>query len=144
MWDNIPCGSAISCPSIKKSLTSETCSDRILKESLTKTIPALTVILFTGNNVGPRGDMASRSLTARLATDRPDPENRDCRHPDPIAWTEAHCGNMLRALYTVMLGNPRLRAKSAGPAETRFKPWWHLVGSAVEHGAELLVDEASG
>jgi hypothetical protein len=141
VWDNIPRGSTISCPSIEKSLTAETYSDRILGETRTKTVPAFTINLFTGNNIGPRGDMASRSLMARLAVDRPDPENREFRHLDPIAWTEAHRGNILRALYIVMLGNPRLRAKHRVPAETRFKTWWHLIGSAIEHGAALLVKE---
>jgi hypothetical protein len=42
----------------------------------------------------------------------------------------------------VMLGNTRLRARNRGPAETRFKAWWHLIGSAVEYGAELMVEEA--
>jgi hypothetical protein len=79
----------------------------VLGESRTRTVPAFTIIFFTGNNIAPRGDMASRSLNARLAVSRPDPENREFRHPDPIAWTEAHL----------------------------------LIGSAVEHGADLLVEE---
>jgi hypothetical protein len=141
VWDNIPRGSTISCPSIEKSLTSETYSDRVLGESRTRTVPAFTINLFTGNNIAPRGDMASRSLSARLAVGRPDPENREFKHPDPIAWTEAHRGNILRALYTVMLGNPRLRAENSGPADTRFKTWWHLIGSAIEHGAILMVEQ---
>ena len=74
--------------------------------------------------------------------DRPDPENRPFRHADPIAWTVAHRGNILRALYTLMLGNPRLRASDPPPAETRFKMWWHLVGSAVEHAAARHVEYA--
>jgi hypothetical protein len=71
----------------------------------------------------------------RLSCDRPDPENQKFTHADPIAWTIAHRGNILHALYTIMLGNPRLRSSNPPPAETRFKAWWHLVGSAVEHAA---------
>jgi hypothetical protein len=41
----------------------------------------------------------------------------------------------LGALFTILLGNPRLRERNPAPAETRFKEWWHLVGSAVEHAA---------
>jgi hypothetical protein len=120
VWDNIPRGSTISCPAIERSTTSESYSDRVLRESRTETVPAFTINLFTGNNIAPRGDMASRTLMARLAVNRPDPENRDYKHPDPVAWTEAHRGNILCALYTVMLGNPRLRADNPAPAETRF------------------------
>ena len=135
IWDNIPRGSAISCPSIEKALTAEMYSDRILSESNTRTVPASAIIGFTGNNIAPRGDLASRSLIAHLAVDRPDPENRPFRHPDPIGWTEAHRGKILAALYTVLLGNPRLRAAKREAAETRFKMWWHLVGSAVENAS---------
>jgi hypothetical protein len=135
-WDNIPRGSAISCPSIEKSLTAAIYSDRVLGVTGTRTVPATTVNFFTGNNITARGDMASRSLQVRLAVDRPDPENRRFEHADPIAWTVDHRGTILRALYTLLLGNPRLRAGEAGAAETRFKEWWHLVGSAVEHAAK--------
>jgi hypothetical protein len=71
-----------------------------------------------------------------LTVSRPDPENREFRHPDPIGWTEANRGRILRALYTILLGNPRFGALDPTPAETRFKMWYHLIGSAIEHAAE--------
>lgn len=137
VWDNIARGTAISCPSTEKALTAETYTDRVLGETDYRTVPASTVMGFTGNNISARGDLASRSLTARLAVDRPDPENRPFAHPDPLAWTEAHRGRILQALYTILMGNPRLRTISSAPAaETRFKAWYHLIGAAVEHAAE--------
>ena len=97
--------------------------------------PAYTVNVFTGNNIGPKSDQASRSLEARLTTDRTDPENREFRHSDPTGWTRDHRGQILQALYTILLGNPQLKPRERRPAETRFKEWWHLIGSAVEHAA---------
>jgi hypothetical protein len=136
-WDNIARGTAIGCPSIEKALTAETYTDRVLGQTDFRTVPASTVMVFTGNNISARGDLASRQLTARLAVDRPDPENRLFAHLDPLAWTEAHRGQILQALYTVLRGNPRLQSRgSSPPAETRFKPWHHLIGAAVEHAAE--------
>jgi hypothetical protein len=64
--------------------------------------------MFTGNNIAPKGDLASRSLQVRLDIDRIDPENRDFRHPDPTGWTRANRGKILRALYVILLGNPTL------------------------------------
>jgi hypothetical protein len=90
--------------------------------------------LFTGNCIAPKGDLASRSLQINLEVDRPDPENREFAHPDPIAWTLANRGKILTALYVVMMGNPGLGARR-NAAETRFKDWWRLVGSAVENAA---------
>ena len=158
VWDNLPRGTLISCPSIEKALTTEFYQDRILGENKTKIVPAYTVQVFTGNNIAPRGDLASRSLIARLAVDRPDPENREFKHADPIAWTAENRARILAALYTILLGNPRRgqkkSARSAPP--TWFKEWWEMVGSAVEHAAQchatlikeevhaLVADETNG
>ena len=65
---------------------------------------ASTIHFFTGNNIGPSGDLASRSLHIRLDVDRVDPENRPFKHPDPIGWTENHRAEILAALYTILLG----------------------------------------
>ncbi|MBV8093404.1 MAG: hypothetical protein JO110_09240 [Acetobacteraceae bacterium] len=92
--------------------------------------------MFTGNNIGPRGDSVSRGLQSRLCVNQPDPENRDFKHPDPIGWTLANRGKILEALYIVLLGNPQLKKHNV--PETRFKAWWHLVGAAVEHAASLV------
>ncbi len=93
---------------------------------------------FTGNNVQPQSDLAARSLIARLEVDRSDPENREFRHPDPIGWTEAHRGAILRAIYMILLGNPAVQPGNTVALKTRFKTWWKLVGSAIEHAAGLL------
>ena len=138
LWDNIPRGSKISCPHIEESCTSTYYSDRKLGFSETVCTSAACIHLFTGNNIGPKGDLASRSLEIRLAVKRADPENRVFKHPDPIGWTENHRVEILAALYTILLGNPELNQPRDAPAKTRFKMWWRLVGSAVEHAAGLL------
>jgi hypothetical protein len=134
-WDNIARGSTISCPHIERALTNEFYSDRVLGATQHRLVLTSTVQFFTGNNIGPRGDTASRSLIVRLAVDRPDPENRTFKHPDPLAWTEANRGRILAALFTILMGNPRRRGGANTPPETRFKTWWDIVGSAVENAA---------
>jgi hypothetical protein len=59
---------------------------------------AASIHVFTGNNIGPKGDLASRSLQVRLDTDRVDPENRNFQHPDPIGWTRKNREKILQAL----------------------------------------------
>ena len=137
LWDNIPRGSQISCPHIEKSCTAAYYTDRKLGVSEMVATAASTIHFFTGNNIGPCGDLASRRLHIRLAVDRPDPENRPSEHPDPIGWTESHRAEILQALYTILLGNPMLRSPPDAEAKTRFKMWWRLIGSAVEHAARL-------
>ena len=136
-WDNIELGSQISCPHIERACTAKFYSDRKLGNTEMINAAASAIHLFTGNNIGPRGDLASRSLIIRIAVDRPDPENRDFKHIDPIGWTESNRADILRAFYTILLGNPQLKQPRDAPAKTRFKLWWRLIGSAMEHATKL-------
>ena len=141
LWDNIPRGTTISCPHIERSCTAETYVDRKLGVSERVQTSASTVHLFTGNNISPRGDLASRSLQVRLEVDRTDPENRPFRHSDPVGWTEANRAQILQALYTLLLGNPELLKPRSAPAKTRFKLWWRVVGAAIENAAQSAGSE---
>ena len=136
-WDNIPRGSAISCPHIEAALTSSEISDRVLGVSRVEVVPSITVQIFTGNSILPRGDMASRSLMAALNVNRPDPENRNFVHPDPLSWTQAHRPKILRALYTILIAGALNRPRHQ-VAKTRFKSWWSFVGWPVEYAASLI------
>jgi hypothetical protein len=137
LWDNIPRGSQISCPHIEKSCTAAFYADRKLGVSEMVATAASTIHCFTGNNVGPKGDLASRSLQVRLDVDRIDPENRQFRHPDVVQWTRENRAELLRAMYVILLGNPTLNKPADAQMKTRFKMWWRLVGSAVENAAKL-------
>ena len=137
VWDNIARGSTISCPHIEAALTSPEISDRVLGISEVETVPASTVQIFTGNSIGPRGDMASRSFVVSLNVDRPDTENRSFTHADPMAWTQANRAKILTALYTILIGGVRCRPEDE-VTKTRFKLWWELIGWPVEHAAGLL------
>jgi len=137
LWDNIPHGLQLSCPHIERSCTAAFYSDRRLGVSEIARASAATIHLFNGNNIGAKGDLASRSLNIRLSADRADPENRAFTHPNPIDWTKNHRGDILTALYTILLGNPQLKTPHDADGKTRFKMWWRLVGSAVEHAAGL-------
>jgi hypothetical protein len=141
LWDNIPRGTQIGCPHIERSCTAAYYADRKLGVSEMVATAASTIHFFTGNNVGVKGDLASRSLHIRLDVDRVDPENRAFKHPDPIGWTENHRAEILAALYTILLGNPTLQQPRNAPMKTRFKIWWRLVGSAVENAAQLVGQE---
>src|SRR5260370_22708564 len=134
VWDNIPLGLQIFCQHIERACTALYYVDRKLGVNETPIAQATTVQIFTGNNIGTRGALVSRSLSARLETDSPNPENRTVTHEDPIGWTEANRGKILKSLYTILLGNPALGNKKI-KLKTRFKQWWRLCGSAVENAA---------
>ena len=136
-WDNIPRGATITCPHIEAALTAAEISDRVLGVSRVETVPSTTVQVFTGNAIGPRGDMTSRSLMLALNVDRPDPENRAFVHPDPLAWTKANRRKIVQALYVLLVAGALNRAQDQ-ETKTRFKSWWALVGWPMEYAAGLL------
>jgi hypothetical protein len=135
LWDNIPRGTTISCPHIEASCTSELYSDRRLGLSEVIATSCATVHNFTGNNITPRGDLASRALRIHIDVDRVDPANRPFAHNDIVGWTEAHRPELLADLYTILLGNPFLKTPLDTETATRFKDWQRVVGLAVEHAA---------
>ena len=135
LWDNIPRGFLLSCPHVERSCTIEMYADRKLGVSEIVMTAASTIHIFTGNNIAPCDDLASRSLRANLETNRSDPENRPFKHPDPLHWTDCHRADILEAMYIILLGNPALNLPRDADMLTRFKPWYRLVGTAVEHAA---------
>jgi hypothetical protein len=141
LWDNIPRGFQVTCPHIERSCTSAYYADRLLGVSEMVATAASTIHLFTGNNIAPKGDLASRSLTCKLEADRPDPANRKFAHPDPIEWTLANRDKILGAMFTILLGNPKLKEPADAEMKTRFKTWYRLVGSAVENAAAAAAGE---
>jgi hypothetical protein len=137
LWDNIKRNTQISCPNIERASTTPIYSDRKLGVTEMLFAPATAIQYFNGNNIGLQGDLSSRGLDILLGIDRADPENRPFEHPDPIGWTEKNRAEILKACYTILLGNPQLKQPHDAPGKTRFKMWWRLVGSAVEHAAKL-------
>ena len=137
VWDNIRRGAQITSPAIEKALTSPEVSDRVLQELRSETASAATVQIFNGNNIGPKGDMTSRSFRITINVDRPDPENRPFVHSDPLAWTAQNRQQILRCLYTILIYGCQNRP--AGQVQkTRFKDWWSLCGWPVELAASLI------
>jgi hypothetical protein len=129
-FDNIGRGTHIQCPHIEAALTSAEKTDRVLQESRVMTVFTTSTIVFTGNNIMAAGDMASRTLRITLGVDRPDPENREFVHSDPAAWTLKHRGEILNAIYSILLV-PR-DGKEASNPKTRFKTWQRLIGCPIE------------
>ncbi|QBM75876.1 hypothetical protein E2E30_08880 [Sphingomonas sp. AAP5] len=126
-FDNISRGTLIRCPHIEASLTSPEMTDRVLNESRIVTVITTPTLVFTGNSIAGVGDMASRVLRVVLEISRPDPENRDFVHSDPIGWTLDHRGAILNALYSILL------VPCTGPgSSTRFKLWDQIVGGPIE------------
>ena len=136
VWDNIRAGTIISCQKIGLALTSPTYNDRILGVSEEAEVPAFCIQAFTGNNVGPGGELASRLGMLRLLTSRLDPEQRPFVHPDFIGWVQINRVRILQWMYTILLGNFHGGAPDHRLSSTRFRTWHYMVGGAVERAVE--------
>lgn len=128
VFDNVTRGASIDCEHVNKHLTSATVRDRILGSTKTAEYAASTVVAFTGNAIRPKGDFASRAIVIDLGAGRPDPENRNFKHADPIGWVREYRNEILAALYTILMV-PR---PAVAQAKTRFKTWWRLIGHPIE------------
>ena len=126
--DNIERGTDIKCPHLSAYSTAGEISDRELGKSNAMTLPATTVVCFSGNSVNPGGDIASRTICIDLDAKRADPENRPFMHEDPITFTTNNRKRVLRALYTILC----MQRAVPATANTRFKDWWRAVGHALE------------
>jgi len=136
VFDNIHAGATISSAVIEALLTSGECSDRILGVTKTLHTAISTIVNFTGNNIGPCGDLSSRCLIARIDVDRPDPEHRKFMHPFPLDWTTTNRGKILATLYTIMLGDPEVgKALNPSALHTRFSEWEIIIGRPIERAA---------
>ena len=74
VWDNILRGAFIKCPHIERALTSAEYADRVLGVSEQLTVPSLTVMLFTGNNIAPSTSFAAKSAVKSISVSRSIPE----------------------------------------------------------------------
>ena len=138
VFDNLPRGEKVSCGALARYCTSKDGSDRVLGSSRSQVVQNATIIALTGNNIVPAGDNASRTVMVRFTSNRPDPENRPVRRPDPVGWTLDNRLEVLRALYTVAMAT-HVR-KSSGNGLGRFVVWSDLVGSPLEQAAAMAVE----
>ena len=125
IWDNIPRGTQISCPHIERSCTTAFYSDRRLGVSELVAVAASVIHFFTGNNIAPRGDLASRSLQVRLEVDRADPENRPFKHPTRSAGRrQTEAGSCPRSTRSCSATRPqaRIKRRAANPLQDLVAP----------------------
>jgi hypothetical protein len=136
LWDNILDGTFVQSPNLERSCTASYYADRKLGVSEFVSAATATIHIFTGNNIAPRGAMASRALHVRVDTDLVDPMARKFVRNDPVAWTKANREKILGTFYTILLGNPPLDSTADASTKTRFPMWYRLVGSAIEYAAK--------
>jgi len=115
-FDNLT-GDLVAHKSLCTALTSQYMSGRILGVSKTATVSTRTVLLSSGNNVGPVQDMTRRCITIHLDPGCEVPAARSFRRPELVSEVLRERGRYVAAALTIVrawivAGRPKADCKS--------------------------------
>ena len=131
-FDNLT-GDLIPFKSLCSALTSEQLTGRILGVSKVSTVSTRTLLLSSGNNVGPIGDMTRRTLTINLDPQCETPATRQFRY-DPLSGVLARRGEFVSYALTIVRAYLQAGAPSVSTPQGQalrplgsFSDWTRLV-----------------
>lgn len=110
-------------------LTSPEFTDRVLAQSQSATVPTRSLLLLTGNNIQPRGDLCRRVLSCRIDPKEEKPWQRGF-DLDPAEYCQEHRFQMVEAGMTLL----RAALQGAEPPRDRlasFEVWSDTIRRAV-------------
>jgi len=129
--DNVtmPVGS----PTLNMVVTSRSIYDRVLGKSETPHCPWNSVVFFSGNNIGFRGDFVRRVVPIDLDPNMERPEERTgFLHPHPVAWARTNRPALLTAALTILTAHAEAGRPQAPVAPFgSFEEWSAIVRAAL-------------
>jgi hypothetical protein len=126
LFDNLPEGRAFFSDELAKAMTSDTYKNRLLGTNRTVSAAANIVFGFTGNNITPAEDFASRVLQIELCPETESPDRRTFTRKNIIEWTADNRPEVLRHLCILVAGFLRSGVQ-VDVCPTRFTQWDRLV-----------------
>lgn len=129
LWDNIV--GQFDSPALAALLTSDVYTDRVLGASTSEAYPNRLVVLLTGNNFTPSGELPRRVLTCRLDAQSERPYTRDFTfNPADVCMEQRH--GLIAAVLTLLrgfisAGSPKVSSAAVGS----FSAWDASVRQAV-------------
>ena len=130
LWDNLPESKGFDSARVASYMTAETVGGRLLGQTKTASGVAGVMMLFTGNDIRPVGDMVTRVLQIELDADAENPSGRRFSRPDLGAWCRDNRAAILFHLCRLAAGG--IRAGHAPASRTRFTSWDRLVRAPLE------------
>lgn len=118
---------------LASAITSETYTDRPLGVSETTPVAVRCVWVATANNPVVSTELARRSIRIRINAKEEHPHLRSAfRHADLVAWTVAHRGELLGAVYALVnawlaKGRPSHEGQRLGS----FESWSDVLGGIL-------------
>ena len=127
-YDNLPNGWHMNNAELDVYATSDSYSSRTLGESRIATLPALTTMIFTGNNTIIEGDTVTRSVKIRLQREG----EKDLEINKAIPWTRDNRSKILHALLEIS------RQPGVILDDCRFSDWGRMVAGPVAAIADTI------
>ena len=124
-------------------LTAESFTDRVLGLSKSLTFPTCVMVLISGNNFLPEGDLYRRILTARMDAGTEDPERRSFA-ADPLEHCRVHRQEMVSAGLTLLRGFISAgKPRATDDRLPSFEAWDDLIRqAAIWLGAQGIAEVA--
>jgi len=141
LFDNLPEGRAFFSDELAKAMTSDTYKNRLLGTNRTVSAAANIVFGFTGNNITPAEDFATRVLQIELCPETENPDRRAFTRVNIIDWTAENRPQVLRHLCILVAGFLR-SGTQLDVCPTRFTQWDRLVRFPIIWAGGLDVAQA--
>lgn len=128
IWDNVT--GILDSAALAAAITAPVLRDRVLGRSESFAIPNRALLLLTGNNFCPAGDLPRRIIRIRIdpGTDVPFARRFDL---DPLGYVFEHRIEMVRAALVLIRGRLSSGASGAEGRMASFETWDDLVRQTV-------------
>lgn len=137
--DNVPDGSTLRLGNLATALTSSKWKGRVLGLSEERTVSCAVPWSFSGNNVEPDADAASRLIVVRLTSDREDASQMERPHKDHLSYLLSIRDEVLRLAIGIVAGYVAAGRPEQGGPRGRFAQWLEQVRDPLRWagGAEI-------
>ena len=128
IWDNVT--GVLDSAALASAITAPILRDRVLGRSESLSIPNRALLLLTGNNFCPAGDLPRRIITIRIdpRTETPFARQFDL---DPLGYVLTHRVDLACAALVLMRGRASSAAARAAGRMASFEGWDDLVRQTV-------------
>lgn len=128
VWDNVT--GVLDSAALAGAITAPIITDRILGRSESLAIPNRTLLILTGNNLCPAGDMPRRLITVRIDPGCDTPFAREFAF-DPLDHVLDHRLELVDAALSILRGRYAIAHERAPGRMASFEPWDDVVRQAV-------------
>lgn len=131
LFDNLLNGSKVRSPTLCAFATSARYGDRQLGASDSTTMVNALLLVLTGNNLTPAGDLARRSVVCRLDTNAESARGRQFKIPNLQDYVLEHRAELLVAALTIIRAYAVAGAPSTAKLLESFEQWTRVVAGPL-------------